>query len=150
MSKHINEITPKPVIDKIADDKEERVTPTQQNYTTIVIKNINKNLTSEEIYVLLRDHFFPKERTFNAIYTERKKDKYKNFGICFINFIQPNHAQYFWEKFVNTNYLSNKKGKCQIFWSELQGDEFIKEMSERTKQDKSLNFIRFSNGNSYY
>ena len=144
----INQNNPKSeIIDAPTDDKKKLI-ENEQNNTTIVIKNINKNLTNEKIYTILRDHFFPKERTFNAIYTERKSGRYKNSGICFINFFQPNHIQYFLEKFADNNYFFNQKEHCQLFWSKLQGDDFIKEMVKKN-QDRSINFLIFSNSNNY-
>ena len=106
-------------------------------------------MTSEKIYVILRDKFFPNIRTFNAIYTERKKGNFKNSGICFINFYQSNYVQYLLQKSENINYFFNKNGNCKIFWADLQGDEFINEMNERKKQDISLDYILFDNNTSY-
>ena len=149
ISSHIKENTAKPVIDTFTYNNNLYLNKPKPR-TTIIIKNINKNLTSEEICVILRDNFFPHQRAFNAIYTERKKWKIKNSGICFINFIHPNDVYYFFANVKNINYFFNKKAKCKLFWADSQGDEFIKEMDERKNQDISLDYIKFSDDNTRY
>ena len=115
------------------------------NNTTIIINNINRNLTSEEIYLILINKIFSNQRRFNKIFTVKKKGKNKNQGICLINFFHSIDVYYLYEVLQNNNYLNKKGKKCEIFWARIQGDDFINEMNERMKQDMSLDFKIFSN-----
>jgi len=111
------------------------------NNTTIKIMNINRNLNSEKIYVILKDKIFPNKRMFNAIYTVRKPGKFKNTGVCYINLIEKNSVINILD---NINYFNMKIKNCQLFWASIQGEEFIKNMNEKKKKDISVDYIRFS------
>ena len=111
------------------------------NNITVKIININRNLTSENIYVILKDKIFPNKRMFNAIYTVRKPGKFKNTGVCYINLTEKNSVINILD---NINYFNVKLKNCELFWSALQGEEFIKNMNEKKEKDISVDYIRFS------
>ena len=117
------------------------------NNTTVIINNINRNLRSGDINVILSEKILYKAGTYNAIYTPRKKDKFKNIGICYVNFIHQKYILQLLDKLKDKNYFKKKDDLNEIFWAEIQGDEFIKKMSENWEKDKSLDFIQFSNVN---
>ena len=111
----------------------------QERRTTVIISNINKELTSGLINVVL-EKIYNKRRTYDAIYTLREKDDNINSGICYINFIK---SEYIIDLLDNINIFNGRK-ECIFSWSDIQGEEFNNLMSEKKKTNIELDYIVFN------
>ena len=111
----------------------------REQRTTIVLNNINLELTSELINKKL-EKIYNEKRTYNSIYTLREEWDIYNSGSCYINFI---NSVYILNLLDNIDAFNGKK-KCVFFCSYIQGDEFYSLMSEKRKKEQYLDFIVFN------
>ena len=87
--------------------------------TTLMIRNIPNKFTKDNFLYLFNKEF---EGKFNCFLLPTDFNEKKNFGYCFINFLNPLDIIYFYYKFNRKNWPgTNSKKICEIIYSKIQG-----------------------------
>jgi len=87
--------------------------------TTLMIRNIPNKFTKDNFLYLFNKEF---EGKFNCFLLPTDFNEKKNFGYCFINFLNPLDIIYFYYKFNGKNWPgTNSKKICEIIYSKIQG-----------------------------
>ena len=87
--------------------------------TTLMIRNIPNKFTKDNFLYLFNKEF---EGKFNCFLLPTDFNEKKNFGYCFINFLNPLDIIYFYYRFNGKNWPgTNSKKICEIIYSKIQG-----------------------------
>ena len=87
--------------------------------TTLMIRNIPNKFTKDNFLYLFNKEF---EGKFNCFLLPTDFNEKKNFGYCFINFLNSLDIIYFYYKFNGKNWPgTNSKKICEIIYSKIQG-----------------------------
>ena len=87
--------------------------------TTLMIRNIPNKFTKDNFLYLFNKEF---EGKFNCFLLPTDFNEKKNFGYCFINFLDPLDIIYFYYRFNGKNWPgTNSKKICEIIYSKIQG-----------------------------
>ena len=108
--------------------------------TTIKIKNIPTKYTDEILIIELNEF----KGKYDCLYLPYDYDKNQNKGYAFINFVNPLHILYFYEKFNGKQWIHFERSNiCELNYAHFQG---INEIQKHSKNYKGR--IKFSNENN--
>ena len=108
--------------------------------TTIIIRNIPTKYT-DKILIEELNEFNGK---YDCLYMPYDYDKNQNKGYAFINFVNPLHILYFYEKFNGKQWIYFEKSNiCELNYAHFQG---LNEIKNHSNNFKGLN--KPSNGNN--
>jgi hypothetical protein len=112
-----------------------------------MIRNIPNKFTKDNFLYLFNKEF---EGKFNCFLLPTDFNEKKNFGYCFINFINSLDIIYFYYKFNGKNWPETNSVKiCEIIYSKIQGiNKMIRHYPIKTIFIKNDDFIDCYDNNS--
>ena len=108
--------------------------------TTVMIRNIPIKYTDE----ILNDALVEFHGKYNCLYMPYDHEKNGNKGYAFINFVNPLHILYFYEKFNGKKWVHFESSKiCELNCAHFQG---INEIQKHAKNFKDLKKTSYCSG----
>ena len=112
--------------------------------TTVMIRNIPIKYT-DEILIEALDEFNGK---YDCLYMPYDYEKNGNKGYAFINFVNPLHILYFYEKFNGKKWIHFESSKiCELNCAHFQGINEIQKHAKNYKGQKKPNYYSRSENN---
>ena len=111
--------------------------------TTIMIRNIPIKFTDEILIEALKEF----NGTYDCLYMPYDYEKNGNKGYAFINFVNPLHILYFYEKFNGKKWVCFEDSKCEINGAHFQGINEIQKHAKNYKGQKKPNYYSGSENN---
>ena len=123
-------------LDDIATGKDTR--------TTVMIRNIPIKYTDEILIEALKEF----KGKYDCLYMPFDYEKNGNKGYAFINFVNPLHILYFYEKFNGQKWLHFESSKiCELNCAHFQGINEIQKHAKNYKGQKKPNYYSKSENN---
>ena len=108
--------------------------------TTVMIRNIPIKYTDE----ILNEALVEFHGKYNCLYMPYDYEKNGNKGYAFINFVNPLHILYFYEKFNGKKWVHFESSKiCELNCAHFQG---INEIQKHAKNFKDLKKTNYCSG----
>ena len=112
--------------------------------TTVMIRNIPIKYTDEKLIEALSEF----NGKYDCLYMPYDYEKNGNKGYAFINFINPLHILYFYEKFNGQKWLYFESSKiCELNCAHFQGINEIQKHAKNYKGQKKPNYYSRSENN---
>jgi hypothetical protein len=112
--------------------------------TTVMIRNIPIKYTDEKLIEALSEF----NGKYDCLYMPYDYEKNGNKGYAFINFINPLHILYFYEKFNGKKWLYFESSKiCELNCAHFQGINEIQKHAKNYKGQKKPNYYSRSENN---
>ena len=112
--------------------------------TTVIIRNIPIKYTNE----ILIEEFSEFIGKYDCLYMPYDYERNGNRGYAFINFINPLHILYFYEKFNGKRWLYFESCTiCQLSFPHFQGINEIQKHSNNYKGQKMFDYYTSSHNN---
>ena len=115
----------------------------KDNRTTVMIRNIPIKYSDEQLIEALEEF----KGKYNCLYMPYDFEKNGNKGYAFINFVNPLHILYFYEKFNGKKWTYYESSKiCELNVAHFQG---INEIKKHAKNYKGIKKPTFYIGDNY-
>ena len=112
--------------------------------TTVMIRNIPIKYTDEILIEALKEF----NGKYDCLYMPYDYEKNGNKGYAFINFINPLHILYFYEKFNGKKWIHFESSKiCELNCAHFQGINEIQKHAKNYKGQKKPNYYSRSENN---
>ena len=112
--------------------------------TTVMIRNIPIKYTDEILIEALKEF----NGKYDCLYMPYDYEKNGNKGYAFINFINPLHILYFYEKFNGKKWINFESSKiCELNCAHFQGINEIQKHAKNYKGQKKPNYYSRSENN---
>ena len=114
--------------------------------TTVMIRNIPIKYTEEMLFDALKEF----NGKYDCLYLPYDFEKNGNKGYAFINFVNPLHILYFYEKFSGKKWVLFESSKiCELNVAHFQGINEIQKHAKNIKGFKRPNFYNESEKNNF-
>ena len=120
------------------------IVASKETRTMIIIRNIPKKLSDHILNEVALVEFHGK---YNLSYLPYDYEKYINKSYAFINFVNPLHNLYFYEKFNGKRWFFDSN-ICEINYAHLQGMKEIQNYTKNFRDFKKINYCKDKEDNS--
>ena len=108
----------------------------KDNRTTIMIRNIPFKYTDE----ILNEALIEFHGKYDCIFMPYDYERYGNKGYALINFVNPLHILYFYEKFNGKKWMYFGNEICELNYAHFQGVSEIQKYAKNYKGTKKPSF----------